>query len=455
MPHVTSVTVDGLLGRFNHSIDFPLEDTFVILHGPNGVGKTKLLELLSAALSSKFGRLKRIPFRIAKIEFDNKSRLEITQVGEPTLDIGDSDPDSAEATDLEIRLYPQPQAKAITAHIGEFRSELPRRSLLRYLEMELPLERIEPDLWSDLAYGDVISTDEVLDRYEDNLPGRYAGRPRSEGTQEVEAFLESIPVHLIETQRLLTLARSAPTYRHHRVQPRATVSEFARDLTERLAEALAQNSQTSQQLDRGFPSRVLEEEAPSGATDEAIRRWYEEQNQMRQQLAEIAILDPAPDVRLPERELSDWERRFLWMYLQDTEEKLNTFSALLSRVQLLLNIVNDRFLFKTVQIDREAGFRVRGDDSHEIELESLSSGEQHELVLAYDLLFNVREGSLVLIDEPEISLHVGWQQEFLNDISRIGAVTDLRFIVATHSPQIIHKWWDKAVALETVGASGA
>jgi predicted ATP-dependent endonuclease of OLD family len=68
-------------------------------------------------------------------------------------------------------------------------------------------------------------------------------------------------------------------------------------------------------------------------------------------------------------------------------------------------------------------------------------------VLAYDLLFNVKPDALVLIDEPEISLHVAWQQQFLNDIARIAEVASLRFIIATHSPQIIHKWWAQAVAL--------
>ncbi len=68
-------------------------------------------------------------------------------------------------------------------------------------------------------------------------------------------------------------------------------------------------------------------------------------------------------------------------------------------------------------------------------------------MLAYDLLFNVKQGSLVLIDEPEISLHIAWQQEFLNDIARIAQTVSLRFMVATHSPQTIHKWWKRAVEL--------
>ncbi|NKS79316.1 AAA family ATPase, partial [Rhodococcus hoagii] len=45
----------------------------------------------------------------------------------------------------------------------------------------------------------------------------------------------------------------------------------------------------------------------------------------------------------------------------------------------------------------------------------------------------------MLIDEPEISLHVGWQLAFMPDIQQIARLRDLRFIIATHSPQIIKR----------------
>ena len=97
--------------------------------------------------------------------------------------------------------------------------------------------------------------------------------------------------------------------------------------------------------------------------------------------------------------------------------------------------MNSRFLFKSIRIDQERGLVVATDRGEELSPSQLSSGEQHELVLAYSLLFRVSSGSLVLVDEPEISLHVSWQQNFLDDIARIAEVASLRFIVATHSPQ--------------------
>jgi len=80
-------------------------------------------------------------------------------------------------------------------------------------------------------------------------------------------------------------------------------------------------------------------------------------------------------------------------------------------------------------------------------LEALFSGEQHELVLHYDLLFRVRPNTLVLIDEPELSLHVAWQKRFLPDLLEIVAAAEFDVLVATHSPYIVGDHSDLMIGL--------
>ena len=72
----------------------------------------------------------------------------------------------------------------------------------------------------------------------------------------------------------------------------------------------------------------------------------------------------------------------------------------------------------------------------------LSSGEQHDLVLLYDLLFGIAKNSLIMVDEPELSLHVAWQEEMLSDLQEMASLSDFRVLLATHSPQIIGDRWD-------------
>jgi len=70
------------------------------------------------------------------------------------------------------------------------------------------------------------------------------------------------------------------------------------------------------------------------------------------------------------------------------------------------------------------------------------------LVLLSELLFVIEPNSLILIDEPEISFHVAWQQAFLDDLQKVTGLASLDVLIATHSPQIINERWDLTVQLE-------
>ena len=137
------------------------------------------------------------------------------------------------------------------------------------------------------------------------------------------------------------------------------------------------------------------------------------------------------------------------VYLKDFELKLNVFDALLEKLELFTGILNDRrFTFKSVHVSRDKGFFFKTSKNKELELGQLSSGEQHEVVLLYELIFNVKPNVLVLIDEPEISLHVTWQKEFLQDLLRIIRIQSIQVLIATHSPAIINSRWDLVYNLE-------
>jgi predicted ATPase len=67
----------------------------------------------------------------------------------------------------------------------------------------------------------------------------------------------------------------------------------------------------------------------------------------------------------------------------------------------------------------------------------MSSGEQQLLILAYEIIFRTHPGTLVIVDEPEISLHIVWQDTLLADLAEMGRVAQVQFLMASHSPTII------------------
>jgi predicted ATPase len=162
----------------------------------------------------------------------------------------------------------------------------------------------------------------------------------------------------------------------------------------------------------------------------------------RQRLISLGFLDSESGLRdLTEDDIKRAPEA-LTIYVGDVQQKLAVFDDLSQRVGKLIDIVNERFRYKSLTLHRDQGFRLRTKSGEPIQLEDLSSGEQHELVVLYELLFRAPRNGLVLVDEPEISLHVAWQSRFLTDLMEILQLTGSYGIVATHSPVIIGTRWD-------------
>ena len=81
----------------------------------------------------------------------------------------------------------------------------------------------------------------------------------------------------------------------------------------------------------------------------------------------------------------------------------------------------------------ESSLDVVTDAKKEIGLRSLSSGEKHVLFILVKTLM-VGESSLI-VDEPEISMHVDWQKELLSAMRELN--DSVQIIAATHSPEIL------------------
>ncbi|HEY8980791.1 MAG TPA: AAA family ATPase [Streptomyces sp.] len=425
----------------------------MIIHGPNGVGKTKLLELVSAvAWPVDFSVIVRTPFEMLRLEFGDGSVFTV---------------DKMESADLgEVEIFPPSGTEYLQVAQGLFfvLEEESGHSAVSWSPEELS-RYVNKDR-DGSATARLFDLGSAMARYSEDRASQYTSVPSwvdylsDSGSgvlgdripEVMRDFLSDMVAHSIDTHRLLGL--SSTTQRQGRLSfnqiPQETkVEQFAQDLARRLASELAENSRTSQELDRTYPQRLLET-ANVDVSESEIRERYDAQNDLRRRLGDISLVDDderSSVIEIPER-MEQWQRAVLWTYLRDTEDKLATFREVLDRVSLLRNIVNSRFLFNRLEIDRERGFRlVDGETKQELDLSSLSSGEQHELVLVYDLLFNVPPGALVLIDEPEISLHVSWQKSFISDLRRIASLVKFRTIVATHSPQIAGKWVDRMVVL--------
>ena len=431
--------VENLFGEFTHVIPFKIEDGLTLLHGPNGVGKTTVLRALDGLFNRKFRFLRTLPLAALHVDFDNGDHLQVTK----------KEPVERRSAPLEFILSPIKGR----AHTWEYKSSANIDFPLSAIDEYVPdLARISPHEWVVGSTGLILDLDGVLDRYQDRLP--FPGRWKHE---EIPAWLtetlDRVPVYLIKADRLSSPYDFSPRRSSRRpVRDRVpTVSVYSDDLAEKIKRTLASYADFSQTLDSTFPTRLLEEDTPSQKTptDDEIKDGYAEQAKRRNRYVKVGLLDAGDVLQLPDRPLNAMERRVLATYLRDVDRKLDQLDNLADKLELFLSIVNGKFRRKSIRVDRdrESGLCASTSEGLSLELSSLSSGEQQEIVLAYGLLFQEEPGTMILLDEPELSLHASWQLDLIPDLLKIAELAKLEFLIATHSPQIINDRWDLTVAL--------
>lgn len=112
--------------------------------------------------------------------------------------------------------------------------------------------------------------------------------------------------------------------------------------------------------------------------------------------------------------------------------------SVFGKVDLFLDTVNSFFndSGKEIKFNQSGELVVEIGGKHEVRADSLSSGESQLLILFTFLYFGFETDQefLMMIDEPELSLHLGWQHNYVNSVTE--ANPNAQFIFATHSPEI-------------------
>lgn len=421
---IKSIKIDGLFDLFDYDISFENEEHLLILTGANGFGKTTILNIIYAICNFDIEYLQGYFFdscilKFEHIEISIKRHLE----PHPNLIIGFTKKHGTLSNGRE-----KAEISIIDIKWGIVRSEV------NYNVFGFADKNEDVDMYA--KQRKIWLTNEAIIKY---ISNHYYG---------INEILGGLNAHIIKEQRLI---KKIDVYTEHLgtiTEDEKSIIELAKDLKQRIDSILNKYSSISQFLDGSFPSRLLSKEASPIIKHEFESRFElvkaKQENLKKFSLSEV-------EQEIPHYNESD--AKVLSVYLKDLEEKLKVFDSLLTKLDLFTTILNERrFTYKTIQIDRERGFYFKTINGKELTLDQLSSGEQHEVILLYELIFNATPDTIVLIDEPEISLHITWQKEFLNDLLKIIAMQNIQVIVATHAPAIINGRWDLVYTLEKATA---
>lgn len=425
----------NLFGHFNHLIPFK-DENITILTAPNGYGKTICLKVIDSIFNRKFLFLSELQF--SKIELE-------TSDGTLFLEKKPDKPYNA------IFLKHSKVKKSFEYNFDL--SQRPGKILKRHsLEAYIPfLDRMGPNEWVDERTGEIVSYHEAREIYREHFPEDLKGELLPDWFVK---FSRSLNVHFIQDQRLILRKgmQSANGIERHRKNFVDTIEKYADELSGLIRESGFRSSHVSQELDSTFPVRLLKKDQNFIAlTVDQLKSELQNLQKKRTDLSNFNLL--SSERHFPSlyvlNEISEEDTKVLTLYVNDTREKLSAYDSIFKKIELFSRILNNKRLsFKKIKIDSQNGFRFETESGRPLTLTQLSSGEQHQVVLLYELIFKTEKNVLVLIDEPEISLHVAWQKEFLKDLKEIIEIQNMPVVIATHSPQIIDNNWDLTVDLE-------
>jgi len=431
------IEIKNLFDIFNHSIDLKKE-RITILTAPNGYGKTITLKAINSLFNKNFSFFVNLSFSKIVFKFEEDYSIKINKIF------------SDELLNIEFSLFQNnKKLESFKYPPKNFIRDLRRDFPTRIIEDFIPdfIHRIDSNEWLNKLNNEVLSLDEILVQFGEYLPDNIAKRVDTKIPEQFLDFIDNFNVYLIQEQRLVLREPISKAKYRREVIITDTIEKYSQELSNLIREKIGEYAQITQSLDSSFPKRLFKHENINIDIEE-LKERLKNLEIKREKLSKYGFLKYEETSFFEYDNIEENDTKVLSLYIKDNEEKLSVFDILIDKIELFTDILNNRrFNFKSIEIDKDRGFIFISKDKSILKLTELSSGEQHEVVLLFELLFKAEENSLVLIDEPEISLHVVWQKEFLNDIKEIIELQRIDIIIATHSPQIINNRWDLTVDL--------
>jgi predicted ATP-dependent endonuclease of OLD family len=387
MSHIISFRIVGLAGR-RDPLELELNRDTNIFFGLNGSGKTSLLKILHSAMDNKTDILTRVPFTSAEVQIYSLHWKKVfTRSLAKTESTRVSPSKSPEAILREVRIWKE-AAVVDESDSGEglkwvCEPKIPEEaSTTRWLHEYLPTSRLH------------ISDEPIAPHFESS---RYPLQWLTE--DQLDAFFARSVENLWSrySAQVLGAVRTAQEQGLASILRAVLSPESARRKRRKAGKLTSANAY---EIVRNFLKR--QGSAPILGTQTAFDKRY---------LADATLQDVVQDINVVENSI------------KTAMASRNALQELISR----MFTANKEIGFSDESIE------VKTPSGEKIGLASLSSGEKHLLRILVQALL-VGENSL-MIDEPEISMHVEWQKDLIHSIRSLNSSTQL--ILATHSPEIM------------------
>lgn len=436
-----SIKITKLFGRFDYILSFSNQQIMIIT-GPNGYGKSTILRIINNFCNNNFEKILTYVFS------------ELTITCDSGCIVIEKKKNSFKINNFE---FPYPSRKWDRKHsISRYLMEMDLGKFSDIRSSEKVMGRVTKQLrFGDDEFFDANFVFSILDAYDGDLSTEKLNRKIEELNSAfdlIKVIQQDIgKVHFIQEQRLIE-KREIPDEERRYSQPKTeyvtVINENSEKLKAELAEIMKRHSTISSNLDSSYIKRLFEADSVGITYSDIVKKLeFLQKSQDKLQKYGLAGIQNASYLnQLNQDKLKRFDVE-LSIYLEDANAKYKVFEPIINKLELYEDIVNEKLAFKKMILSRTDGIVVKTNDGSSLSLNELSSGEQEILVLFYKLIFE-SDVNLLLIDEPEISLHIVWQKELLENLKSVVKLKkNIKVIIATHSPQIISHNWDLQIDL--------
>lgn len=418
----TYIHIIGLFGLYDYNVDlfFDTENRITILTGPNGYGKTTILRILSNLTPENLFYFYILKFKSIEIGLSDSSRIVITQSIRED-DESNTGKDSKRASIKEVRFDWYNSS-------GDLMCKLVYNPVNVKKAIKDARYRTS-SLWG-IPYEDETQWHKIL--LNNKAFNEAVSQSQSQGLFVMQ--LEGISTKFIHANRIYNEANQE--------NEELPIQKIRSSLQKRLKLLYNGFLESSQRIDSRFINKVIDPQ-----TDTVSKDLYESLSQdVETQMNELVEYRLASKVAIPV--YNEGTSSILYAYLTSLKEKYHTYGNWPQKIRLFNDLLRaKKFANKTMTFSPQHGFRIESTNGDVLDESALSSGEQNEIVMLYELIFNVSDNSVLLIDEPENSLHLAWQKVFWQDMQLISSTKKLQVIIATHSSSIVSRGRDYAIDL--------
>ena len=174
--------------------------------------------------------------------------------------------------------------------------------------------------------------------------------------------------------------------------------------------------------------------------EESIERIL--QNGQALESMRMIQLDSVRDIRSLVNELRLNDRNFpqllsiLEYHFDSIQKRIESLDPIRIEIDNFVKTVNGFLRRKKFTYYSDKGLVLEGRNGRLDDYAMLSSGERHLLTLLAQVALAAPNTTLIIIDEPEISLGLDWQRKILNALINLMPDKNIKLLVASHSMQV-------------------